>query len=130
MAPPHLISLAPTFDHASSLGRNERDEERRRRLSTRDKGSAIETYVRRARSAFYSSSAGSHPLSTVDAFAEGARIAARAGPYWLSRLQSLAAADFALIFDSLPPSEISDPSREFALEMISANKSRLLSLRK
>jgi hypothetical protein len=72
--PTRQIILAPTFDHASSLGRNERDEERVRRLTTRDRGSSIERYVERARSAFYLSPASTQALSTLAAFHEAARI--------------------------------------------------------
>jgi hypothetical protein len=39
------IYLAPTFDHGAGLGRNETDENRRKRLITRDKGRSIEHYV-------------------------------------------------------------------------------------
>src|SRR5437762_4016700 len=49
------LLLAPSFDHASSLGRNESDEERLRRLHTRDQGSSLATYVQCARSAFFES---------------------------------------------------------------------------
>lgn len=124
--PVNDIRLAPSFDHASSLGRNERDEERKRRLSTRDRGSQIDAYVRRARSAFFLSSASPNPLSTLAAFKEGGRLARRAEAYWLRRLQGLEMADFASIFDGLPSSEISIPARDFALAMLEANRSRLI----
>jgi hypothetical protein len=45
--------LAPTFDHAASMARNLTEEEREDRLTTRDRGRAIGTFVRRATSAFY-----------------------------------------------------------------------------
>jgi hypothetical protein len=45
--------LAPTFDHASSLGRELTDERRHDRLNTRDQGYSVEAYAERARSAFY-----------------------------------------------------------------------------
>lgn len=41
------VHLAPTFDHAASLGSHETDEARDRRLTTRDKVSSVEAYVRR-----------------------------------------------------------------------------------
>lgn len=58
--------LAPSYDHASSLGRNESDEERRARLDTRDAGRSVEAYVRRAYSAFYGAHGDSKPLRTLD----------------------------------------------------------------
>ena len=44
--------LAPTFDHASSLGRELSDDERHERLTTNDKNRTVEAYVERCRSAF------------------------------------------------------------------------------
>jgi len=38
--------LAPTFDHASSLGRNESDESRMKRMITKDQGYNVQAYVR------------------------------------------------------------------------------------
>lgn len=47
------LYLAPTYDHGSSLARNETDERRARMLTTKDKGASIEAYVTKARSALY-----------------------------------------------------------------------------
>ena len=44
--------LAPTFDHASSLGRELTDEVRHERLTTNDKNRTVEAYIERCRSAF------------------------------------------------------------------------------
>jgi len=48
-----IFKLAPSFDHASSLGRDQTDETRRERLNTRDLRYSVEGYAERARSAFY-----------------------------------------------------------------------------
>jgi len=45
--------LAPTFDHASSLGRSETDANRSKRLITQGRGGSVEAYVARARSGFF-----------------------------------------------------------------------------
>ncbi len=42
--------LAPTYDHASSLGRNESDERRKKRLTTKDKGFSVEAYANKCNS--------------------------------------------------------------------------------
>ena len=47
--------LAPTFDHAASLGRNECDSVRLKRIASKDAKYRVEAYVVRARSAFYGS---------------------------------------------------------------------------
>jgi hypothetical protein len=65
-APQAARELAPTFDHASSLGRELLDEQREFRLSTPDGGGNVRAYVSRARSAFYGDHG--HTLSPEAAF--------------------------------------------------------------
>lgn len=123
LLPGNRITLAPTFDHASSLGRNERDEVRIERLTTRDQGRSVERYVERARSALYGR-VGEKPLTTLQAFEEAAHLPElrEAKGYWLSRLAVTRIADFRLILDNIPPTEISDPAKAFALRMLEINR--------
>lgn len=126
--PDGRVTLASTFDHASSLGRNERDEARLERLSTGDRGRSVERYVERARSALYDRP-GEKAFATLEAFDEAARLpetrAAKA--YWLARLAAVHVAEFRSILDNIPPTEISDPAKAFALRMLEINRDRLLS---
>jgi hypothetical protein len=62
------FELAPTYDHASSLGREISDNERSKRLNTNDKNYSVEAYAARARSALYNSIDDKHPLTTLEAF--------------------------------------------------------------
>ncbi len=128
LSPDRRITLAPTFDHASSLGRNETDEKRIARLTTRDPGRSVEKYVERARSAFYESPASERPLSTVAAFREAAKLVPEARVYWLQRLKAISLADFRAIFDNIPSTEITEPARNFALKMLEINRIRLLQI--
>ena len=128
VTPQSTIHLAPTFDHASSLGRNELDAVRLDRLHTRDEGRSVVRYVERAESAFFPSGGGTRPLTTLAAFEEGARISATAARYWLSRLAKLDGHDFERVFEMFPPSVISRPAVDFALAILEANRQRLLSL--
>jgi hypothetical protein len=123
------IMLAPTFDHASSLGRNELDESRARRLNTRDSGGNMEAYCARARSAFYSRAGGSKPLTTFEAFAEAARNHAQPARYWLDRLAATSLGQCERIVANIPKSEISSTASEFALKMIDVNRCSLLELK-
>ena len=122
----HRITLAPTFDHASSLGRNELDAARMERLTSRDQGRSVEKYVERAKSAFYGRLSDEKPLTTLAAFQEAARISPGASLYWLRRLQMTARADYGAIFNNIPYSEISELARDFALKMLEINRGRLL----
>lgn len=125
LTPDNRLVLAPTFDHASSLGRNEQDAERLARLTTRDQGRSVERYVERAKSALYRA-VDENPLTTLAAFQDAARLVPEAGKYWLQRLGTTHLADYRRIFDNVPVTEISEPARDFALRMLEINRNRLL----
>lgn len=94
--------LAPTFDHASCLGCHLRDDERQRRLKTRDRAYSVEAYADRARSAFYERTEAARPLAPLDAFVALARVRPGAGRVWLRILQSVNADQFSGILERLP----------------------------
>lgn len=126
---PARLFLAPTFDHASSLGRNERDESRRFRLETKDSGASVERYSAKARSAFYGHPEATKTMTTLEAFAVGARQRREAARYWLDRLSAIGSGDFEAIFREIPGDWISELAILFALRMLEANKARLLATR-
>jgi hypothetical protein len=120
------VSLAPSFDHASSLGRNETDDERIRRLKTKDQGSSVAYYCTRAMSPFYLAASDVRRLSTLDAFHEAARVKPNAASRWLTMLSAIRDSDIEAILGSVPSTEMSDPAKEFAFEMVRVNRRRLL----
>jgi hypothetical protein len=122
------IHLAPSFDHASSLGWNESDDTRIERLTTRDRRRNMDRYVERALSAFFSSSTSAKPMTTLDVFREAAKIRPQAGRAWLERLSQISDNDVKVIFDQIPISRISDTARDFAMKMLDLNQERLLKL--
>jgi hypothetical protein len=121
-----VIHLAPTFDHASSLGRNERDPERERRLRTRDRGQSMEAYVARARSALYGSPGDSRPLTTIAAFERAARRHPAAAAAWMDRLAAISDGQIAAVFRRIPEELCSELAREFAIRMLELNRARLI----
>lgn len=121
--------FAPTFDHASSLGRNETDETRVERLKTKDKGRSVQAYVERARSAFFATPASVKPLKTLEAFREAAKIRPAAADYWRERLVVIDRNLYRDILDEVPDTEISAPARDFACSMLEINANRLLKLK-
>lgn len=126
--PEHGLTLAQTFDHASSLGRNETDETRRSRLNTKDKGYSVESYVAKARSGFFENKSSTKAMSTMDAFSECAKANADAAQYWLDRLYAINEADFSAILTQVPDDFISSEARDFSNAMLCINRNRLLSL--
>lgn len=120
------VHLAPTFDHASSLGRNETDEKRLNRLNTKDTGNNVESYVNRAKSALYENPTSQSPLTTLDAYREAAKIRPKSGRYWLETLKNIRHSNIIAIFNEIPDGKITEIGIEFAVRMIEANISRML----
>jgi len=122
------VHLSPSYDHASSLGSNETDKNRKDRLAPRDKRRSMERYVERAISAFYASPSSDKPSSTLAAFQEAGGISPQAADAWLERLKHVSSRDIALIFDQVPQERITPVAIEFAKRMLDLNRQRLLAL--
>ncbi|MHB1233599.1 MAG: HipA domain-containing protein [Burkholderiales bacterium] len=123
---PQGVFFAPTFDHASSLGRNETDQVRMEMLGTRDSGRSVEAYVERAKSALFATPASANPLKTLEAFLEAAKIRPDAADYWVGRLANIDREQFGAILAEVPDSVISAPARDFARRMLEINALRIL----
>jgi HipA-like C-terminal domain len=70
-----LPHIAPSFDHASSLGRNLTDKQRESRLSSRDTNFKTETYCLNAPSRLYRDAANNKAMTTFEAFCLAAEFA-------------------------------------------------------
>lgn len=81
------MELAPSYDHASSLGRELSDDSRARRLSTRDDRATVEAYARKARSAIYRDERDHTPMTPLMAYIQAATQHAIAGRAWYERLR-------------------------------------------
>lgn len=113
--------LAPTFDHASSLGRNESDQARERRLKTTDARDTVEAYSRRARSAFYASASSTHTLLQTEVLDALIRLQPAAVAYWARIFSAIQPQVYRDIFARIDPRLISQAATEFALRMLHAN---------
>ncbi len=129
VAPNRKVYLAPTYDHASSLGASESDENRRDRLTTRDARRSITQFVERATSAFYRLPSDARPMLTIDAFREAARIRPEAAAIWLSQLEEVSADEVRAILNQVPSGRITPVGVEFAQRLLELNRERLLALR-
>ena len=121
--------LAPTFDHASSLGAHERDDQRRRRLESQDPAFQVEGYVQRAdaRSALYLRVGDARPLPLLDALRAWCE-RVHCDP-WLGRLDSVEDPAVEALLDRVPESVMSGPAKAFAHALLKANKERILRAR-
>ncbi|MDY6783918.1 MAG: HipA-like protein [Cyanobacteriota bacterium] len=112
--------LAPTYDHASSLGRELSDEQRQKR--------SIQAYVNKCYSAFYGSVNDKKPLKTFDAFVRAVDCYPRAAHIWLGQLEKISEGNILEIFNRIDPSRISIQASHFARNILKINQHRLLTL--
>lgn len=118
--------LAPTFDHASSLGRNEPEQRVSLRVSTSDTNATVEAYASRAKCPFFGPSG--NALSPFQAFAEAAQIHSRAATVWKDQLVSLNEAKITEIIQRVPGDRITPTRRVFLVRFLLHNRQRLLEL--
>nr|VFK11158.1 MAG: hypothetical protein BECKLPF1236A_GA0070988_100504 [Candidatus Kentron sp. LPFa]VFK27538.1 MAG: hypothetical protein BECKLPF1236C_GA0070990_100484 [Candidatus Kentron sp. LPFa] len=118
--------LAPSFDHAASMGQNETDDTRRDRLTTKDQRRHISAYTKKARSAIYEGETSKKPMLTFDLFQAAVARSPRAARVWLDRLQKISENDCRNLFEQLPLGEITSPAKQFALTLLTSNRKRLL----
>ncbi|MFA0923909.1 hypothetical protein [Xanthomonas fragariae] len=117
------IYLAPTFDHASSLGRNETDQRRMQKLTANHPDHGVYGYARRAKVPIYY---GSGQLHSSEAFFALSRVCPDKGRHWLNRLREIDPNSFAALLGRIPVGWITDPARRFADELLRVNRNRLL----
>lgn len=113
--------VAPSFDHASSLGRELLDEKRIDILRNK----RLEAYVRKGRGGIYLADAkkGANPLGLVES------VAAKYPEYFEQALATLRATpveSLADLLDRLPRERTTDASRQFAKEMLRVAYANLL----
>ena len=136
------VYLSPTYDHASSLGRELPDSKRadRIRMSTlartlpdslrkeRTRVHTVEGYTDKARSAFYASPTDKKSLLTMDTFSQTTNRHPKAACIWLEILSGIAPTDVREILHRIPKERMSPVALEFAHQMLNINQSKLLRL--
>lgn len=115
------VYLAPTYDHASSLGRELSDENRRKR--------SVEAYANKCSSAFYRSVGDTKPFKTFAVFAYVAYHRPEAANVWLESLSSIPKAKMLEIFTRIPGNRISPIAIDFAQKILEYNQQRLLNFK-
>jgi len=121
--------LAPSYDHASCLGQGLTDEAREKRLSSLDRGYALDGWVLKARSAIFADETAKKPMLLLEAV-ERARLRYPSGTrYWLDKLNGLAPDAWRSVIERLPDGVASSAARRFAVRMLDQNRANLLRLR-
>lgn len=116
--------LAPSFDHASSLGRELREEKRVMRLES----GTVPAYAEKARGAIYLPGGTGRGPSPLDLVRDSMPTIGHYFRTPLERLSSLRDSDVVEIMDRIPASWISRSAKEFAASLIRYNRDRLLEL--
>lgn len=116
--------LAPSFDHASSLGRELPEAKRVMRLA---KGT-VPAYAERARGAIYLPGRTGRGPSLLDLVRDSMPTIGHYFRAPLERLSSLRDSDVVEIMDRIPASWMSTSAKEFAASLIRYNRDRLLEL--
>lgn len=120
--------LAPSYDHATSLGRELSDEERSHRLGRRDRGRTLEGYVERARSRLHDEGS-ERPLHPIAAFARAARLRPDVARLWLARLAGIEDDSWGEIVNAVPARVMSQVARDYALAILRHTTREALEIR-
>ncbi|HGG56853.1 MAG TPA: HipA-like protein [Nannocystis exedens] len=115
------VSLAPTYDHASSLGRELQDRKRRALLADHQ----VAKYTRKARSALYASSSARRPMSPLDAFLLAAKSVPGSRATWQTQTASLSRDALHQIIQRVHPERMSQDARDFAFDLLLENQRAL-----
>lgn len=120
--------LAPTYDHASSLGRELNDERRQEMLTTKDRPRTVEGYCASAkiRSALYEHEKDKTALSMTAAFDLAAKQFPMAAKVWLERLSHVNSGTFEEGFRKIPNDRISDLGIRCGVRILSYNQGVLI----
>jgi hypothetical protein len=114
--------LAPSFDHASSLGRNETDERRAFRLATRDTRASVEAYAERGRSAFYGLGSAPGTLTNREIINFLVETFPTATKFWSNKISAIELSQCRNIFEKFNSDILSEQALEFALRMLAYNQ--------
>lgn len=118
--------LAPTFDHASSLGRNESDEKRMERLKTKDSGFSVKAYIQRPKLLPIYDQNGI-ALNTSELIRSCKKYNKKATDYWIDKIIEIMNNEqkVSLIFERIPENFISMPAKAFAMAILNESAKQL-----
>lgn len=114
--------LAPSFDHASSMGCRIGEDEKRKRLNTKDAGYSVEAFAKKARTAMYNDD---KILKTYQL----AKLCYKHHPteynFWVEKINAISEQDITGCFAQLPKDWMNDMDKEFTIQLLQANKKEL-----
>lgn len=118
------VKMAPTFDHASSLGRELLDIARRRHLEE----NSIARYIRKARGGIFEHAEAKKGMSPVDLASLLAQRYPELFRPWQKRVAEIEENDLLRVLSQIPLQRISPEAKKFALELVKQSRQHLLEL--
>lgn len=114
--------LAPSFDHASSMGCRVGENEKKERLKTKDVGYNVEAFARKAKTAMYNDG----KILKTYALAE---LCYKSYPkeccFWVNKISKISEKNIKQCFDHIPPDWMSNFDKQFTVKLLQANKKEL-----
>jgi len=120
--------LAPTFDHASSLGRELTDHKRQEKLRPLRRDQTLIGYLENdaGRSRIYAQENDAKPLRPLEVFEKVHQRQQPAAEAWLNRLNAVPWDQFVTVIDRVPSTAMTSPARAFAARLLELNREALL----
>jgi hypothetical protein len=120
----YYLQLAPTFDHASSLGRELTDEARRRHLQE----GTIDRYIRNGKGGIFESPTAKRGMSPMSlAGLLGTNYPDLFRP-WQARIGNLKDADIVSLIDRVPAARMSQEARGFVLAFLATTRKMIVEI--
>lgn len=118
------LRIAPTFDHASSLGRELRDEKRKDFLRQK----RVAEYVQKGAGAIYSKETDARGANPLALAVKAATTHRSYFQRWIDRIKDVAPAELDLLVSRVPEDWMSPIAKEFAVAILSFTTEQLKKL--
>lgn len=113
------LRLAPSYDHASSLGRELPAARHRERLTTRDTRADLAAYIRKAKGGWFMDGEAIHPVA---AWVQAGQILPGAAGEWRERLAGVSVADMERALGESPAGWMPDDSANFVRALLTVTQ--------
>jgi hypothetical protein len=118
------LRIAPTFDHASSLGRELRDEKRKNLL----REERLSEYVQKGSGAIYWKETDAKGVNPLALAVRAAKTHRSYFQRWIDRIKGVAPAEVDLLVSKVPEDWMSSIAKEFAVAILSYTTEQLKKL--
>jgi len=116
--------LAPSFDHASSMGCRVSEQEKRQRLNTRDLNYSVEAFAKKAKTAMYYNG---KILKTYELAELCCKYYPEEYKFWVGKINKISKENMEKCFDKLL-SQMSNIDKQFTIKLLQSNQDFLNNL--